>query len=66
MGKPVTAPPAKTLKDAELKEKLQGLRRTDNVTNLYYLLQTYFYLALVLGGAVWFDLYGSRPAGRGG
>jgi fatty acid desaturase len=49
--------PTKTLKDAALKEKLQELRRTDNITNLYYLLRTYLYLALVLGGAVWFDLY---------
>src|SRR5262249_20117190 len=48
---------SKSLKDADLKEQLQRLRRTDNVTNWYYLARTYVYLALVLGGAVWFDLY---------
>jgi fatty acid desaturase len=53
----IAAPPAKTLKDAALKEKLQELRRTDNVRNFYYVVQTYLYLAVVLGGAVWFDLY---------
>jgi fatty acid desaturase len=43
------------LQGAELKERLQHLRRTDNWTNWYYLARTYLYLALVLGGAVWFD-----------
>jgi fatty acid desaturase len=47
----------KSLQDAELKEKLQELRKTDNWTNWYYLVRTYLYLALVIGGAVWFDLY---------
>ncbi len=47
----------KSLKDAELKEQLQQLRQTDNVTNWYYLLRTYFYLFVVIGAAVWFDLY---------
>ncbi len=49
--------PAKTqksLKDPELKETLQRLRQTDNATNFYYLLRTYFYFALVIGGAVAF------------
>jgi fatty acid desaturase len=41
----------------ELKEKLQYLRRTDNWTNWYYVARTYLYLALVIGGAVWFDQY---------
>src|SRR5260370_18925822 len=53
----IAAPSPKTLKDAALKEKLQELRRTDNITNVYYLVQTYLYLALVVGGAVWLDLY---------
>jgi fatty acid desaturase len=46
---------AKSLKDAEWKERLQQLRQTDNHTNLYYLARTYLYLAAVVGGAVWFD-----------
>jgi fatty acid desaturase len=49
--------PARSLNDAALKERLQQLRRTDNVTNLYYLLRTYLYLAVVLVGAGAFDLY---------
>jgi fatty acid desaturase len=47
----------KSLQDAELKEKLQQLRQTDNLTNWYYLVRTYLYLALVIGAAVWFDCY---------
>ncbi len=47
----------KSLKDAELKERLQQLRRTDNGTNLYYLARTYLFLAAVIGGAVAFDLW---------
>src|SRR4026209_454280 len=46
--------PAKSLSDPALKAALQELRRTDNVTNWWYVLRTYLYLALVLGGAVWF------------
>ena len=57
MSSTLTAPPLKSLQDAALKEKLQELRRTDNFSNLYYLLRTYLYLAIVLGGAVGFDLY---------
>ena len=34
----------KSLKDAELKEQLQQLRRTDNFTNWYYLVRTYLFL----------------------
>jgi fatty acid desaturase len=51
---------ARPLQDAALKEALQRLRRTDNVTNLYYLARTYAYLALVLGGTVW--AYHARAA----
>jgi fatty acid desaturase len=57
MSATLTAPPTKSLNDPVLKEKLQELRRTDNVTNLYYLVRTYFYLILVIGATVWFDLY---------
>jgi fatty acid desaturase len=53
------APPEtklKTLQDPRLKDLLQQLRRTDNYTNLYYLLRTYLYLTAVLGGTIWFYL----------
>jgi fatty acid desaturase len=43
----------KTLQDPRLKEALQELRRTDNYSNLYYLLRTYVYLAVVIGGTLW-------------
>jgi fatty acid desaturase len=49
----------KTLQDAKVKQMLQELRQTDNLTNWYYLARTYLYLALVIGGAVAFDVY--RP-----
>jgi fatty acid desaturase len=53
----LATPRQKSLKDADLKEHLQTLRQTDNVTNLYYLLRTWLFFAVVIGGAVWFDLY---------
>src|SRR5262245_10835499 len=53
----LAAPKQKTLKDADLKDHLQRLRRTDNLTNWYYLVRSYVFLALVIGGAVGFDLY---------
>src|SRR5437762_2830315 len=43
-----------TLDDPRVKEKLQELRQTDNVSNCYYLIRTYAYLALVIGGTVAF------------
>jgi fatty acid desaturase len=52
----------KSLKDAELKEQLQQLRQTDNVTNWYYLLRTYLFLVVVIGSAIWFDLYRQEQA----
>ena len=51
------SPRQKSLKDADLKQQLQQLRRTDNFTNAYYLLRTYLFLILVIGAAIWFDLY---------
>ena len=45
------------MKDADFKERLQSLRRTDNFWNLLYLLRIYLYFAVVIGGAVWFDRY---------
>jgi fatty acid desaturase len=46
--------PTKSLSDPDLKAALQELRRTDNLTNWWFILRTYVYLALVIGGAVWF------------
>jgi fatty acid desaturase len=53
----LSTPRGKSLQDTELKEHLQRLRQTDNVTNWYYLARTYLFLLVVIGGAVWFDLY---------
>jgi fatty acid desaturase len=50
-------PTNKNLQSGELKEKLQQLRRTDDWTNLYYLVRAYLYLAAVIGGTVWFYHY---------
>lgn len=50
---------AKSLSDPAFKAALQKLRQTDNVTNWWYILRTYLYLAAVLGGAVWF--FEARP-----
>ncbi len=55
-----TTPDSKSLSDPALKARLQELRRTDNLTNWWFLLRTYVYLALVIGGAVWF--FESREA----
>lgn len=44
--------PVKSLADPAFKAELQRLRRTDNVTNWYYVLRAYLYLAVVIGGAV--------------
>jgi fatty acid desaturase len=44
----------RSLNDPQLKEKLQRLRQTDNCTNWYYLARTYFLIAAVIAGAVWF------------
>lgn len=46
--------PTRSLSDPALKAELQELRRTDNVTNWWYILRSYLYLALVIGLAVWF------------
>ncbi len=43
-----------SLQDPRLKEKHQELRKTDNVTNVLYLMRTYLFLALVIGGTIWF------------
>jgi fatty acid desaturase len=55
MATAVSTPPTiTTLSDPRIKEQLQGLRQTDNFTNLYYLARTYLFLTLVIGGTLWF------------
>src|ERR1700744_6473263 len=43
-----------TLADARIKEKLQQVRQTDNVTNLYWLIRTWLFLPVVIGLSVAF------------
>src|SRR5262245_53527864 len=50
----VAGEPLRSLKDPEVKRRLQELRQTDNLTNFYYLFRTYFFLVCVLGGTIWF------------
>jgi fatty acid desaturase len=45
--------PVRSLDDPEFKAALQRLRRTDNLTNWWYILRTYLYLAVVIASAVW-------------
>ena len=42
------------LRDPDFKAQLKELRRTDNLTNWFYLGRTYGLLAIVAGSAVWF------------
>lgn len=51
------APKIDTLSDSRVKEKLQEVRQTDNITNIWYLFRTYLYLAIVIGGAIAFHQY---------
>jgi fatty acid desaturase len=46
--------PISSLNDPRVKEKLQELRQTDNVTNALYFVRTYLFLVLVIGGALTF------------
>src|SRR5262245_42536105 len=48
---------SRSLKDAELKERLQVLRQTDNWRNWFYVARVYIFFVLIIGAAVWFDLY---------
>src|SRR5688572_3845289 len=47
-------PAAKRLGDADTIATLHQLRRTDNLTNWYYIARTYLYLVAVIGGALYF------------
>src|SRR5258708_26392133 len=47
-------PEIASLADPRIKEQLQALRVTDNVTNFFYFARTYCYLTLVISGTLWF------------
>ncbi|HSQ55124.1 MAG TPA: fatty acid desaturase [Gemmata sp.] len=47
-------PAIRSLSDPELKATLQELRRTDNFLNWWFILRTYLYFIVVIGGTVWF------------
>ncbi len=49
--------PTRVLNDSALKAALQDLRKTSNFRNWLYLLRTYLYLALVIGGTITFYVY---------
>jgi len=51
------ARPQGVLQDPALKEMLQRLRRTDNITNVFYLVRTYLFLAVAIGVPIWFYHY---------
>lgn len=46
--------PTGLLQEPELKARLQQFRQPDNYTNWYYLLRSYIFLALVIGGSIAF------------
>jgi fatty acid desaturase len=48
------AAPTSLLQEPELKARLQRFRQPDNVTNWYYLVRSYLFLAAVIGGSVVF------------
>ena len=49
--------PIESIQDPRIKEKLQELRQTDNVTNIYYFVRIYVYFAVVIGATLWFYHY---------
>src|SRR5262245_32383319 len=53
----------KSLKDCDLKERIQELRQTDNCTNAWFLFRTYAFFAAVIGVAVAFNLYREAVGG---
>jgi fatty acid desaturase len=54
MATAVAPPTTNLLHEPELKARLQRFRQPDNLTNWYYLLRTYLFLAVVIGGSVVF------------
>src|SRR5262249_37431620 len=57
MATVAAAPPALSLNSPELKQKLQQIRQCDNLTNWYYLLRSWLFLAAVMGGTIYFALH---------
>lgn len=54
MASAVADTPTRLLQEPELKTRLQEFRKTDNVSNWFYLVRTYVLLAIVIGGSVYF------------
>jgi fatty acid desaturase len=50
----ITSPTLQSLDDPRVKARLQDLRKTDNFSNIFYLLRTYVYFFIVIGGTLWF------------
>jgi fatty acid desaturase len=57
MATVAAAPPAPSLNSPELKQKLQQIRQCDNITNWYYLLRSWLFMAAVIGGTIYFALH---------
>src|SRR5262249_13009460 len=57
MASAVAAPAPSSLTSPQLKQKLQQIRQCDNITNWCYLLRTWLFLAVVIGGAVYFGIH---------
>jgi fatty acid desaturase len=51
------SPTTPVLNDAALKAALQDLRKTDNLRNWWYVLRSYLFLGLVIGGTITFYVY---------
>lgn len=54
MATVAAAPTIQTLNSPGLKQKLQEIRQCDNVTNWYYLIRSWVFLAAVMAGAIYF------------
>lgn len=54
MASAVAETPTRLLQEPELKARLQEFRKTNNVSNWFYLVRTYVFLAIVIGGSVYF------------
>ena len=48
----VRAPASKSLNDPAMTRRVNALRKTDNLTNWFYLAREYLFAACVIGGAI--------------
>jgi len=51
------APLAPSLNSPELKQKLQEIRQCDNITNWFYLLRSWTFLAITIGCTIYFGIH---------